>query len=326
MSFDILGIGGAVLDQLLRVSDSYLSTIPGKKGGMLPVDFETLERIIAGSGAEPVSVPGGSVRNTLHGLTRFGEKCALLGMVGRDASGKKYRTLLAQEAIVSLLIESDTPTAIALALVTPDGERTMRTYQGASKEIRGRHLDRQIFQQPKLVHLEAYSLFNEDLTDTAMRFAKEGGAKVSFDLSSFETVKTFKGQILYLLERYVDIVFANQEEVLALLGEKDEAAGCDFLAELCEIGIVFMGPKGCWVKQGGAKVHCPAYPVKPLDTTGAGDLFASGFLHGYMRGYPLDICAHFGATASRAVVQVMGPVIPHEAWEEIYRQLKHDFS
>lgn len=322
MTYDILGIGGPILDQILKVSDSYLRQVPGEKGGMLPIDFETLEKIIRESGQQPISVPGGSARNTLHGLSRFGERCALLGMVGKDARGKQYRLLLEEQSIVPLLIESDMPTAIVLALVTPDGERTMRTFQGASTQIRGHHLEAIHFQRAKLVHLEGYTLFNDDLTESAMALAKEGGATISFDLASFEIVKRFKEHILYLLNRYVDIIFANQEEVFALTGEKDEKTACELLGDLCKTAVVLMGPKGCWVKRGKEMLHCPAYPVQPLDTTGAGDLFASGFLHGYMRGYPPEICAHYGAIAGRAVVQVMGPIIPHDAWQEIYSELK----
>lgn len=322
MNYDILGIGGPILDLILHVSDDFLGSVPGEKGGMEPIDFESLQKIIRESGGEPVCVPGGGARNTLHGLARFGEKCALLGMVGQDPLGLKYRSLLADQGIHPLLVESKTPTALVLSLVTPDGERTMRTFQGASTEIRGHHLNAAHFHEARLVHLEGYTLFNKDLTETAMRLAKEGGAKISFDLASFEIVRSFKGTILPLLEKYVDIVFANQEEVGALLGEKEEEKGCEALASLCEVSVVLMGQKGCWVKSGQEKKHCPAYPVRPLDTTGAGDLFASGFLHGYLRGYPLEICAHYGAIAGRAVVQVVGPVIPHEQWESIYLELK----
>ncbi len=323
MKYEIIGIGGPILDQLVRVTDAYLETVPGEKGGMEPVAYDQLEHIVAGSGAESVFVPGGSARNTLHGLSRFGEKCALVGMVGKDSRGETYRKLLEEQGIVPLLLESETPTAIVLSLVTPDGERTMRTFQGASVEIRGHHLDPSVFQGVKLVHLEGYTLFNEDLTETAMSLAQEAGAKVSFDLASFEIVKAYRDHILYLLDRYVDLIFCNEEEAKALLG-LDEEAACDRLAELCEVGIVLMGQNGCWARKGSHKWHCPAYPVEPLDTTGAGDLFSSGFLHGYMRRYPIDICAHYGAIAGRAVVQVMGPVIPHEAWEGIYQKLKRE--
>lgn len=322
MSYDILGIGAPILDQVMKVSDGYLSTLEGTKGGMMPVSFDSLQNIIAGGGGQVISVPGGCARNTLHGLSRFGERCALLGMVGLDERGKEYKKRLDEQSIHSLLVESSTPTAIVLSLVTPDGERTMRTFQGASTEMRGLHLDPKLFVCPKLVHLEGYTLYNEDLAESAMRLAKAHGAKVSFDLASFETVRRFKGHILYLLENYVDIVFANQEEISVLLGERDEKKACSFLGGMCELSVVLMGPQGCWVNHEEALVHCPAYPVEPLDTTGAGDLFASGFLHGFMRGYPPHICAHYGAIAGRAVVQVMGPVIPHDSWEEIYKQLK----
>lgn len=323
MKYEIIGIGGPILDQLVRVTDAYLETVPGEKGGMEPVTYEQLERIVAASGSQSVFVPGGSARNTLHGLARFGEKCALVGMVGNDSRGKAYRKLLEEQGIVPLLLESPTPTAIVLSLVTPDGERTMRTFQGASVEIRGRHLDPRLFVGVKLVHLEGYALFNDDLVETAMRLAQEAGAKVSFDLASFEIVKAFRPHILYLLECYVDLIFCNEEEAKTLLGLKEEEA-CDRLAGLCEVAIVLMGRNGCWVRSGDQKKHCPAYPVEPLDTTGAGDLFSSGFLHGYMRGYPIEICAHYGAIAGRAVVEVMGPVIPHEAWEEIFQKLKRE--
>jgi sugar/nucleoside kinase (ribokinase family) len=323
VKYEIIGIGGPILDQLVRVTDAYLETVPGEKGGMEPVTYEQLERIVAASGSQSVFVPGGSARNTLHGLARFGEKCALVGMVGNDSRGEAYRKLLEEQGIVPLLLESPTPTAIVLSLVTPDGERTMRTFQGASVEIRGRHLDPRLFDGVKLVHLEGYALFNDDLVETAMRLAQEAGAKVSFDLASFEIVKAFRPHILYLLECYVDLIFCNEEEAKTLLGLKEEES-CDRLAGLCEVAIVLMGRNGCWVRSGDQKMHCPAYPVEPLDTTGAGDLFSSGFLHGYMRGYPIEICAHYGAIAGRAVVEVMGPVIPHEAWEGIFQKLKRE--
>lgn len=323
MKYEIIGVGGPILDQLLRVTDAYLETVPGDKGGMEPVTYEELEKIVTMSGEKSFFVPGGSARNTLHGLSRFGEKCALVGMIGTDPRGETYRKLLEEQGIIPLLLESATPTAIVLSLVTPDGERTMRTFQGASVEIRGHHLNPEVFKGVKLVHLEGYTLFNEGFTEAAMHLAQEVGAKVSFDLASFEIARKYKDHILYLLDRYVDLIFCNEEEAAALLGQKEEEA-CDTLAGLCEVGTVLMGPKGCWVRRGEQKLHCPAYPVDPLDTTGAGDLFASGFLHGFMRHYPIDICAHYGAIAGRAVVQVMGPVIPHDAWEGIYQKLKRE--
>ncbi|MCB1181388.1 MAG: adenosine kinase [Chlamydiia bacterium] len=317
---EILGIGGPILDLVLPVPHEYLDIIPGKKWGMEPIDFSTLENIILASGATPIASLGGSARNTIQGMVRLGEKCAFLGMIGKDKTAKTYQSLLENEGIISLLLESETPSAIVLSIVTPDGERTMRTFQGASIEFRGRHLDPIYFSKTKLVHIEGYALYNEDLVESACRMAQEAGAKISFDLSSFEVVNVFKDKILYFLEEYIDIVFSNDDECMALWGESGEIA-CDHLANLCEVGLVLMGEKGAWVRKGGHKAHCPAYPVKPVDTTGAGDLFASGFLHAYLKGLSLEECAHYGAIAGRAVVQIMGAQISEEGWKAIYRKL-----
>lgn len=326
---EILGIGGPILDQLLQVSEEYLSqSVPGEKGGMEPVSEEQMHAIISGSGKDPVTVLGGSARNTMQGLARFGERCSFHGMVGNDDRAALYRSLLGDVGVHPHLIEVDAPTATVLSLVTPDGQRTMRTLQGASVQFRGQHLDPAIFRGKKLVHLEGYTLFNEDLPREAMRLAKAAGAKVSFDLASFEIVRAYKETIHELLEDYVDIIFCNELESRELTG-KDEEGTCDFLASKCEIGVVLMGTRGSWVRSGAEKHHCPAYPVDPVDTTGAGDLYASGFLHGFLQNYSLNVCGHYGAIAGRAVVQFMGPQIPHDAWPAIFAELQrreHDIT
>lgn len=320
--YDILGIGGPILDQILQIPEDYLQHVPGKKGGMEPVSLQLMDSIIHGSGRHPTVLLGGSARNTLHGLTRFGEKCALVGMVGRDARGEQYRKLLSAQDIVPLLIESDLPTATVLSLVTPDGERTMRTLQGASVHIQGKDLSPEIFSGVKLVHIEGYTLYNEGYTEEVMKLAKRAGAKVSFDLASFEIANRFSDHIKHLLRHYVDIIFANEEESMALTGTTEKAA-LEILGETTNIAVLLMGRKGCIVKEGSQIQKCPAYPVEPIDTTGAGDLFASGFLHAYLQGYPIEICAHYGAIAGRAVVQVIGAEIPHEKWVELFDELKN---
>lgn len=320
-TYSVLGIGGPILDQILPVTEEYLATIPGEKAGMEPVDYHTLQKIIENSGSKPISVPGGSSRNMINGMVRLGDACAFCGKIGNDSSGEEFIQLMKQRHIELLLARTDTPTAVVLSLVTPDGQRTFRTFLGASQEMRGQDLRPEYFNNVQLVHIEGYALYNDNLVETAMQYAQEAGAKISFDLASFEIVRKFKPKIVQLLGNYVDIVFANELEAAALT-ELNEEAACDFLAELCEVGIVLMGPLGCWVKRGNHKMHCPAYPVKPIDTTGAGDLFASGFLHAYLQGFNLEECAHYGAIAGRAVVQVMGAEIPHQSWAEIFALLK----
>lgn len=322
--YEVIGIGGPILDQILRVSETFLEDVAGgQKGGTVMVSYDELQRIIAESGENPVSILGGCARNIMHGMTRFGDACALLGMVGSGERGRLYRQLLAKQGIHSLLVDGSTPNAIVLSLVTPDGERSMRVFPGASAALRGEHLESSLFEGVRLVHLEGYMIFNEDLVESAMRLAQEKEAKVSFDLASFQIAGSYRDQIFKLLDSYVDIVFLNELEAEALTGE-DEESTVDQLAELVELAIVTMGPRGCWVKRGDHKVHCPAYPIEPIDTTGAGDLFASGFLHAYLQGFPIDICAHYGAVAARAVVQTLGAEVSPAGWNEVYRKLKSD--
>lgn len=320
--YTVLGIGGPILDIILKISEDYLSeAVPGTKGGMQAISADTMETLLKGSGSKPTISLGGSARNTLEGLSRFGQQCALLGMIGEDELGKEYEKLLRDHGIHPMLLKSHSPTARVLALITPDGERTMRTVQGASIEIRGSNLKPTFFEGMKLVHLEGYTLFNEDLTETAMHYAKKAGAKVSFDCASFEIVRRFKDKITYLLENYIDVFFANELESRALTGLAEEES-CQFIADRAEVGVVLMGRRGCYAKRGTAQGFFPAYPVDPLDTTGAGDLFSSGFLHAYLMGYSLPICCHYGAIAGRAVVQVMGTKIPHPMWLEIFEEIK----
>ena len=319
--YDVLGIGAPIIDCILPVTEGYLTTIPGEKGGMEPIDHETLERIVAGSGNQPTLVPGGSASNAIKGLSKFGEKCALMGKIGTDALGQLYTDTFEDWGIIPCFPESSSPTAQVLCMVTPDGERTMRSCLGASLEMHGDDLDPQAFEGVKLVHVEGYSMFNDALTERAMEYAKAAGAKISLDLASFEIVRTFKERYQGLLRDYVDILFANEDESHELTGLAEEDS-CDALAELCEVSVVLMGKDGCWVRRGNDKVRCPAYCVEPIDTTGAGDLFASGFLHGYLQNKSLQECAHYGALAGAAVVQVLGAEVPAERWPGILENLK----
>ncbi|MFN0064620.1 MAG: adenosine kinase [Chlamydiales bacterium] len=316
----VVGVGGPILDLILQVSDAYLESIPGKKGGMLPVSFPALESLITNSGQNPISLLGGCSRNTLHAMAELGDSVALIGQLGNDKRGADYQRILAEQGIEGRLLVSETPTAIVLSMVTPDGQRTMRTFQGASTELEGCHLKREMFRGAELVHLEGYTLYNHELTEHACLIAKEMGAKVSLDLSSFETVERFRPRLLSLLERYVDIVFANEDEARALTGE-GESLACDRMAELTEVSVVLLGERGCLVGKGKQKFYHRVQPIVPVDTTGAGDLFASGFLHAYLQNAPLEVCAELGSMLGGAVIQEYGSIIPSHKFSEICRDL-----
>jgi len=313
---EILGIGAPLLDHLLPISEEYLQKIPGEKWGMEVIDHKEMRKIIEESGVTPIQVVGGSSQNTIRGLARFGHQCAVTGKIGQDAIGKFVKKQMQELLIDTAYSYSSTPTAQVLSLITPDGKRTMRYYGGASNEITPEDLDPRLFEGIKLVHIEGYTLLYPGLTRRGMELAKQAGAKVSFDLGSFEMVKNYRELIMNLLENYVDLVFANEEEIDALVNHGPEE-GCRQLSALCEVGVVMLGEKGSLVGRRAKVKAYPAFPVKPLDTTGAGDLFVSGFLHGYLLGRPDDESARYGAITGSAVTQYVGAEIPAEEWPKI---------
>lgn len=317
---DILGIGAPFVDHIIQVSEEYISQLPGKKGGMWPVDYRTLTKIINSSGSAPTLILGGSGANTIKGLANFGYRCALSGKIGTDEAGRKFLASMKSLGITSFLQPTHNPTSQVVCLITPDKERTMRAFLGASEEMRGEDLDPRNFVGVRLVHIEGYSIMKEGVAQRAMELAKSVGAKVSFDLGSFEVVKAYKKALIELLARYVDIVFSNQEETLALTGREPEK-GCEVLRDICETAVILLGKEGCLVGQGTREVYCPAFKVDAVDSTGAGDLFASGFLHGVLQGCSLEECARYGALTGAAVVQVVGVDIPPQSWDEIKRKI-----
>jgi sugar/nucleoside kinase (ribokinase family) len=319
--YDVLGVGAPIVDQILQVSEHFLANIPGQKGGMEPISYEMLSSIIEASGSKPVMYPGGSASNVIRGLANLGRKCALVGSIGTDDAGKYFLHGLQQLGIDPLYAKTTIPTAQVLSLVTPDGQRTLRSFLGASQEMNEDNLDPTHFRDVRLVHIDGYTLFNKNLTQRAMQYAKEAGAIVSFDLANFEVVETFKDLINDLIKEYVDLLFANEDEASILTGFSAEQS-CAALNNQCDIAVVMMGKEGCWVGHQNNLLKCKAYPVKPMDTTGAGDLFASGFIHGYFNKKPLEVCAHYGALTAAAVVQVLGAELPSETWASLRHQME----
>jgi len=317
-NYTILGIGAPVVDHIIRVSEEYIQNLQGGKGGMVLIDHDTLTQLLTDLGGEASLLAGGSCSNTIKGLANFGHSCALWGKVGKDPSRQVFIDSMIDQKVIPLMHTSDTPTAHALCLVTPDGERTMRTYLGASSEMSEKDLDPSIFDTVTHLHLEGYNLFKGNLVEKSIELAKTAGATVSFDLASYEIVNSFKDRIIDILRNGVDIVIANADEARALTGLPPETS-CHTLKGLCDTAIVLFGEGGCWVGQGDQVIHGPAFPVKPVDTTGAGDLFASGFLHGFFNDLPLNECARLGNLTGSAVVQVLGAEIPPTAWKRIIR-------
>ena len=313
---EVLGVGTPILDHLIHIDPSYLRSIPGEPYGMELVDYPEMIKIIENSGSVPKQIAGGSCCNAIKGLSALGHKCALTGKLGKGQTGEKVIEELQDQHVDPLVFYSDSPTAHVACLITPDGKRTCRTFMGAGSEMGPQDLDPSHFKNVKLVHIEGYSLLSPGLTHQAMEYAKSAGAMISFDMGSFEIIESYRNLLINLIEDYVSILFANEEEAFTLTDKNPENA-CRELRKMCNIAVVMTGEKGCVAGDLDHQSSYPAFPVKPIDTTGAGDLFASGFLHGVLTQQPLEICAKYGAITGGTVVQHVGAEIPSDSWQDV---------
>lgn len=319
-SYDVLGIGSPIADMIIPVSNEFMATVPGERGGSQEVDLKNLKYILHNSGVEPKCAPGGSASNTLKGLSNLGTKAAFLGKVGQDPVGNRLVQNLRNSGVISLLLPSKAETGQLISLLTPDGERTFRIYAGSSLELGPADLKPSYFEGVKLVHIEGYALRNPGLVPKAVEMAKNSGAKVSFDMGCHELAGHNRELIMEMIRKHIDIVFANEDEIRALTGLGPHAA-CEYLKDFCEIVVVCIGKEGCLVGKGDRVILCPTTSTKVVDTTGAGDLFASGFLHGYLEGYRVEDCARLGNLLGGKVITVYGAEISQEKWTEIREKI-----
>lgn len=322
----VLGLGSPIIDQIFKVDEDFIKGIEGEKGGSMALDIHTLNSICLKTKQDSPPLPGGSAANTIIGLSQLGTKCSLVGMIGKDEMGKQYTQRIQNLNVTPLFATSESqPTARVISLVTPDGQRTMRSFLGATSEMSSKNLSADYFKGIHLLHCEGYSLYNENgmLTRKALELAKAEGVRVSIDLASFELVRRYRPLLEDLLKDYVDIVFCNEDEAKEFHQNSIEDV-CQYLASLCDIAVLMLGPKGCYVQQGTTRIFVKTNPVQCRDATGAGDLFASGFLHRILRGYSLKECCELGHTLGREIVQVFGAQLPDSKWKELNGSLNSE--
>jgi sugar/nucleoside kinase (ribokinase family) len=319
----VLGIGNALVDVLIRLeNDALLQELNLSKGSMQLVDANFKKLVLDKTQHLPkAQASGGSAANTIHGLASLGVPTAYIGKVGDDETGKFFTNDLISNHIKPFLQTSKTGSGIASALISPDSERTFGTYLGAAVEVGPEDLLPENFQGYDILHIEGYLVFNEALIETAVKMAKERNMTVSLDLASYNVVEAKLEFLRELTKQYVDIVFANEEEAKAFTGKEPEEA-LEEIAEMCSIAVVKIGKKGALVKCGSEKVIIDAIPANVIDTTGAGDLYAAGFLYGYANGLSLKTCGEFGALLAGKVIEVIGAKIPAETWDLIRKEVK----
>jgi sugar/nucleoside kinase (ribokinase family) len=318
----IVGIGSALVDILIHEKDEFLEKTGAVKGGMTLVDNTWIESTLAMSSATATIVPGGSACNTIVGVGKLGGKARFVGQCGTDHWGRQYENDLSKQDVTPALLRSDLPTGRVLSIITPDAQRTMFTYLGASAETRPQDISVKSFQGAAVVHIEGYLLFNPDLIQTALAAAKEAGAVISMDLASFTVVEQSRELLAILVADYVDILMANEDEARAFTGHADEGLAFRALSESANIAVLKVGPRGSHISHDSKRVDIKSMgDGTALDTTGAGDLWAAGFLFGLVNGYSLEKCGQLGSACGYEVCQVVGAVIPDEGWDRIKKLL-----
>jgi len=318
----IVGVGSALIDILAHEDEQFLEKTGAAKGGMTYVDKEFIEQTVKRSKSKPKMVPGGSACNTVVGVGKLGGVARFVGKCGSGPMGNLFENDLRMQNVEPTLFRSDSPTGRVLSIITPDAQRSMFTYLGASSETRPNEITPRFFENAAIVHIEGYLLFNPDLILAVLNAAKSSGAAISLDLASFTVVNKSKTFIQSIVSDFVDILMANEDEALAYTGQSDETLALESLAEDVEIAVLKVGERGSYIAHDGHFIAANAKgDGQALDTTGAGDLWASGFLFGLVNGYSLKQCAQLASACGYEVCQVIGTNIPEEGWQRIKQLL-----
>jgi sugar/nucleoside kinase (ribokinase family) len=321
---NVLGMGNALVDMITELpDDTLLKDLSLLEGSMQLVDKEfsanALEKVRHLSRVEK---SGGSAANTICGLASLGVETAFIGKIGKDRLGEVFRNDLKHYGVNPLMQFSDTETGLALALVSRNGERTFATYLGSAVEMEPCNLTADLFQGYTHFYIEGYLMQHHELIRKAVELAKEAGLDVIIDMASFNVVEENHDFLHFLVKEYADIVFANADEARAYTGNKNPEEALQEIARDCWIAVVKTGKNGSLVQNGKNIYHIAAQKVNCIDTTGAGDLYAAGFLYGLLNDLKLPLCGEIGAILAGKVIEIMGAKIPDDAWPQINEQIK----
>lgn len=318
---DLIGVGSPIMDLVARVSEETLARVPGEKGGMVLVDPPEMASLLTLLAEAPARTTGGSAANCILNAARLGLRTTLLGKLGRDEMGVAYRERFGAAGVgLARFKEGDLPNATCLALVTPDAQRTLRTCLGAAATMSPEDISPEDFAGCRHAHIEGYLVFNQALADAVLATARAAGCTVSVDLASFDVIQATRPWILGQLRQGIDIVFANEDEIRALFEDNDSAYDvlARRLAGFGGIAAVKVGKDGAWIAQGDALHRIEPVPVaEVIDTNGAGDSWAAGFLTAHLRGADLATAGALGSALGAACVQALGPALGEEHWPRL---------
>lgn len=312
--FDVYGIGNPLMDLLVHLSDDELAQLGLSKGSMTLIHHEQaalLQQKI--QGLHLTQRCGDSTANTLSTLALLGRKVAFVGKTGKDELGEVYTKELEGYGITYFSFQGETKTGTCFSFITPDAERTMATYLGACLELEAHEVPLKSLSKTKILYLTGYQLEHplRETAHVALAHAKKNNIEVALDLADTHLIKRNKVFLHEIIKEYASFVFANEQEALALTEEHDHKAAEKIAFEGCT-AIIKLGERGSIVQRGRKVYDIPAFPALVKDTTGAGDNYAAGFLHGCLEGFSLPLCGLVGSLVAAECVQREGARLPKE--------------
>lgn len=320
----IIAIGNALVDILARLEDEKLLSDLALPKGRMTLVSERQARLIreALQPYGPQFSTGGCAGNTAKALAGLQASPGFIGTVGHDEVGRFFAESFDACGIEAQLQEVEAHTGVACTLITPDGERTFGTCLGAAAMIRAEDITPEVLHGYDILHVEGYLVQDEALMENVVRTAKEAGLMLSLDLASPNVVCEYRTLFHGLVHNYFDIVFANEEESLAYTQELTPEASLKAMARDCMLPVVKLGGRGASALLNGECVSVPAHQATVVDTTGAGDFFAAGFLYGLACGAELSRCLQLGALLGGAVVQKMGTSLSAGEWACLQQEVR----
>lgn len=321
----ILGIGNALTDILAVLpDDSLLTTFHLPKGSMQHVDMETGDGIWAA--LKPLGVKyvaGGSAANTITCTAILGMPSGFIGKIGDDELGQLFKSDQEQYGVKTTLLKSPRSSGRSMVFVSGgNAERTFAVYLGAALDLVPEDLKPEWFEGYDYFHIEGYLVQNQGLVRRAVEYAHRAGCIISIDMASYNVVESNLAFLHDIVEKYVDIVFANETESKSFTKLGDPRAALDEIAKMCRIAVVKIGKDGSWVKSGDECHFIEAWPANTVDATGAGDTYAAGFLYAHSLGLPLKVCGEAGSIIAAKVVEVIGTKIDIPRWKIAKRELR----
>ena len=322
----IVGLGNALVDLLVTLKDdNALIQVGLPKGSMQLISqskFQEINKLF--STVERHLTTGGSAANTIQALARLNSQVGFIGKVGNDNYGNFFQTSFSTIGVsTQLLTHTKSLSGVASTFITPDGERTFGTYLGAAAQLNASDLDESMFSGYDILYIEGYLVQNHELIEEAVKLAKRQNLTICLDLASYNIVTENLDFFHYLVKEFIDIVFANEEEAYAFSSKNDPIEALNYISEFCSIAIVKIGSQGSFIKS-----KQETYQIEPLpkrnviDTTGAGDYYAAGFLHGLSKNTTLAQAGEIGSLLSGYIIEVVGTTLSSKAWLEIESQIQ----